>query len=582
MNSPMAEQVGTGRRIDPAVPGPASTAECFLRLLRSRGIENFFINAGTDFAPIVEGYARFAGAAETAFPRPVIAAHENVVMGMAHGAYLMTGNPQAVMFHVNVGTANAVCGAMNAARENVPLMICAGRSPIYEGGMLGARNTRVAWGQEMFDQAAIVRESVKWEYELRGSLHVQDVVDRALTIAMTEPRGPVYLTLPREVIAQQSAVEISPSARVSVPTASYPDPEAVGRLADAMIDAEMPVISAMASGADRRTVALLAEICDRFGIGYAEEQARYLNLPSDHPHHLGFRLPPIMPEVDAWLFLESDVPWVEEWGSPREDAFVAHAGADAAFSAYPMRTHRCDLAITAGAYPLLLQLTAALTTRASRLDPDRRDRIATRAAKVRKAVELDRSAALKEAPRITTDMLSAALGEMLPADAVLFNEYWAVPQLIPRTEAGSYFYLPATGGLGWALPAALGAKLANPAATVVAAVGDGTYMFSNPVACHHASQKHDLPVLTVIANNARWGAVDSTAKLVYPNGYMSHVEWIAISDLRPSPDYAGIVAASGGVGIDVERPDDLREALADGLRIVREEGRQVVVNVSCV
>ncbi|MBC7285485.1 thiamine pyrophosphate-binding protein, partial [Hoeflea sp.] len=103
-----------------------SVAEAFLALLRSRGISNFFINAGTDFAPIVEAYARLGDSAAAMFPRPVVAGHENVSMGMAHGAYLMSGRPQAVMFHVNVGTASAACGAMNAAAENVPLLICAG------------------------------------------------------------------------------------------------------------------------------------------------------------------------------------------------------------------------------------------------------------------------------------------------------------------------------------------------------------------------------------------------------------------------------------------------------------------------
>lgn len=557
-----------------------SVAEAFLMLLRSRGIRNFFINAGTDFAPIVESYARMDDHTE-AFPRPVIAGHENVSMGMAHGAYLMSGQPQAVMFHVNVGTANAACAAMNAAAENVPIMICAGRSPVYEGGKLGARNTRVAWAQEMYDQAAVVRECVKWEYELRGASHVGDVVDRALTIAMTQPRGPVYLTLPREVLAEGPVESPKSQPQVAVPTSAHPDPEAVGRLADELADARMPVISALSSGADQKSVKPLAELCERYAIGYAEEQARYLNLPSDHPLHLGYAMPPVLGEADAWLFVESDVPWIPSSGEPRETAFVAQAGMDPNFSAYPMRTHRSDLTINTGASSLFAALADALEARKHRIDGDRYERLACQAAAARARTDAVRQAALSGDGPITTDFLSAVLGSLLHDDCVLFNEYWGVRQMFAPTRTGSYFYLPATGGLGWALPAALGAKTASPERTMIAAVGDGTYMFSNPTACHHASQKHGLPILTVVANNSRWDAVNWTARLVYPEGHMSRREWMEISDLRPSPAYEQALSASGGAGLVVSERSELENVLRHALRVVEQDGRQAMVNVLC-
>ena len=122
-------------------------------------------------------------------------------MAMAHGYYRTCGKPAAVMVHVTVGTANAICGLMNAARDNVPLLLAAGRTPITETGHIASRNRSIHWGQEAFDQGGMVREFVKWDYELRDGQPVDAVVDRALDIAMSEPRGPVYLTLPREVLA---------------------------------------------------------------------------------------------------------------------------------------------------------------------------------------------------------------------------------------------------------------------------------------------------------------------------------------------------------------------------------------------
>ncbi|MCZ6522339.1 MAG: thiamine pyrophosphate-binding protein, partial [Alphaproteobacteria bacterium] len=161
-----------------------SAAEALLLVLAERGVDYLFGNAGTDFPPLIEALAKAAGAPSRA-PVPIAVPHENLAVAMAHGFYLVSGRPQAVMLHVNVGTANAICGLLNAARENVPMLVAAGRTPIAEDGAFGARSVFIHWGQEMFDQAGMVREIVKWDYELRTPDQVEAVVDRALSIAMS-------------------------------------------------------------------------------------------------------------------------------------------------------------------------------------------------------------------------------------------------------------------------------------------------------------------------------------------------------------------------------------------------------------
>ena len=165
-----------------------SVAEAYLHLLKSRGVDWLFANAGTDFAPIIEALTK-GGEDGRAMPEAVAITHENVAVGMAHGYYQMTGRPQAVMFHVNVGTANALMGLINAARDNVPILFTSGRTPITEGGRIGSRDLPIHWGQEMFDQAGMLREVVKWDYELRYGEQVEAMVDRALATAMSEPKG---------------------------------------------------------------------------------------------------------------------------------------------------------------------------------------------------------------------------------------------------------------------------------------------------------------------------------------------------------------------------------------------------------
>ena len=174
-----------------------SAAEAYLMLLKDRGVDYLFGNAGTDFASIIEALSKSV-AQGTKAPTPITVPHENLAVAMAHGYYLATAKPQAVMVHVNVGTANGICGIMNAARENVPILFTSGRTPLYEDGAAGARSIFIHWGQEMFDQAGTVREMVKWDYELRSGRQLETVVDRAINVAMSEPRGPIYLTLPRE------------------------------------------------------------------------------------------------------------------------------------------------------------------------------------------------------------------------------------------------------------------------------------------------------------------------------------------------------------------------------------------------
>src|SRR3981081_4416994 len=176
------------------------TAEAYIRRLAERGIDYVFANAGTDFAPIIEAISRNAGG-DSKIPKFITVPHENVAMAMAHGYYRACGKPAAVMVHVTVGTGNTINGLMNATRDNIPLLLAAGRTPLTETGHIGSRNRSIHWGQEAFDQGGMVREFVKWDYELRDGQPVDAIVDRALDISMSEQRGPVALTPPREVLA---------------------------------------------------------------------------------------------------------------------------------------------------------------------------------------------------------------------------------------------------------------------------------------------------------------------------------------------------------------------------------------------
>ena len=183
--------------------------EAFLRALSDHGVDYLLANPGTDFPPIVEAYSR-SKASNHKVPTPLVIPHENLAIAMAHGTYAMTGRPAAVMLHVNVGTANAISNLTNQRRDHLPVNLAAGRTPITEKGKFGGRNRYIHWGQEMFDQAGMLREIVKWDYELRLPEQAADVVSRACEITMTSPKGPVYLSLPREPLSAPLPEPIGP------------------------------------------------------------------------------------------------------------------------------------------------------------------------------------------------------------------------------------------------------------------------------------------------------------------------------------------------------------------------------------
>jgi acetolactate synthase I/II/III large subunit len=546
--------------------------EVFLRALAEHGVDYFFANPGTDFPPIVEAFSR-ARNTNAKLPRPILVPHENIAVAMAHGAYAMTGRPQAVMVHVNVGTGNTINNLINLSRDRVPLILAAGRTPITEKGRFGSRSRQIHWGQEMFDQAGMVREIVKWDYELRMPEQTADVVARAHEVAMTSPRGPVYLVLPREPLS--AAVAEPQIVPRPAPATPHPDPAAIDRLAEWIVAAKSPLIIAAASGTDARAVAALARLAERAAIPVVCHNARNVCLPSSHPMHAGFDSGPLVGDADLIIVIESDAPWYPNMQTPPAGCRVAHIGEDPAFVRYPMRSFPSDLSMTASPAVALEALDAAIAERVGDV-AERRTRLTER-----HAARRTKAAQQAAAGELNAATFSRAIGEAVGTDAIIFNEYPLSLDHCPREKPDTYFGVSAAGGLGWGLGAALGAKLAAPDKLIVATLGDGAYMFANPMVGHWVAQKFDLPVLTVIFNNSRYGAVRRATLSMFRDGAAGEDDGQFLADLSPSPPFEEFVRSQGGHGERVERPDELAPALARARDAVTRERRQALVNVIC-
>jgi acetolactate synthase-1/2/3 large subunit len=560
-----------------------TVADAYLELLADRGIEYLFANAGTDFAPIIEAYAK-AQMLGTKVPKPVTVPHENVAINMAQGFYLKTGRPQAVMVHVNVGTANAICGLINGWRGNIPVLFTAGRTPYTEeGGVPGQRSGEIHWPQEMRDQRAMVREFVKWDYELPNAQVLETAVDRALNLAMSEPRGPVYMTLPREVLAAPIAeFRYASPTRRRTPSPPAPDANAIDEAAGMIAAAENPVIVTNSLGREETDVAKLGELAERFVIPVVLRKSRYMCLPTNHPMNLGEDAESAFDDADLILVMDCDVPWIPKRKAPREDCRIIHAGADPIFRDYPLRGFRCDLAITGMPGATLGALSDALGGREMRMTgraDARRKRVAQRREKraTELAASLERS---RHSERITQSWINHCISQVKGNDAIVLKEALTSNDHLQFTNPGTFFSLGQGGALGWSLGTSLGVKTAVPDRLVICAVGDGSYMFGNPIPAHYVGKAEKLPTLTVVYNNEMWNAVRRNTRDVYPDGYAARSNREPLTYFEPGIRYEKAIEALGGYGEQVVDGAALPAALDRALERVAA-GQQALLNVVC-
>ena len=558
---------------------PETAADAWLGLLAARGIEYLFANGGTDFAPVVEAYAK-GEKLGWRLPQVVIVPHENMGVAMAHGYAMVTGKPQAMMVHVGVGTANAINGLINASRQNVPIFFTAGRTPITESGALpAARNNYIHWAQEHFDQGGMLREFMKWDYELRHAEQVETIIDRGLAIAKSEPQGPVYVTLPREILASDfSKIPFSQAATIAPATPPAADPEQLEEAAKLLGNAHHPLLITANGGRNADSARAIEQLAHALAVPVVHYRPRHLALSTEHPMHCGWDPHALLKEADVVLVVDCDVPWIPKEGKPKPDAKVIHIGPDPLFARYPLRGFRADISLTGAVAPTLQALWRSAQKQAPSVKGiEERRKIIT---KVSDDIRKKARGGFEPMPAtINGKWLSACMNKLLDANTILVNEYPTVLEEMVIKEPGRYFGNTSAGGLGWGLGAALGAKLASPDKTVICALGDGSYMFGNPTAGHYVSEAMKLPVLFIIANNARWAAVHRSTLATYPKGEASQRAKPPFATLEPSPRFEHVIQASGGHGERVSEPKQLMPALERALKVVKEEKRQALVNV---
>lgn len=563
-----------------AKAGEVSAGSVIFSRLKTLGVDYVFANSGTDFPPIIEGLAE-AAASGIALPQAITIPHEHAALGMAHGYYFMTGRAQAVMLHTNVGLANGAIGALNAATDHVPMVLMSGRTPTVEKGRFGARTVPIGWGQEMRDQTALVREAVKWDYELRFPEQIAEILDRGHAIASSTPKGPVYISLPREVLSEQIDAGGISETPVMAPAVAEPPPSAIATAADWLISARNPVIFVQRGAGDEAGFAALSALATEFAIPVVHYWATQIGIPTDHAMFAGGNPEPWLSEADVIVAIDALAPWAPDLQNPRDEAKVIQLGPNPLFSRFPVRNFRSDLSIASETSTGIVALLSALR---ARRDPDPEGRAARRATVEGRTSAL-RHQVIASAEGETGPVMSKAHVSLELSKAIAGRQATVLSELgcplAPMTldHAQAWYQEPHSGGLGWSLPCAMGMKLAKPERLVVATLGDGSYMFANPVACHQIMEAYDIPVLIVILNNAEWGAVRQSVTMLYPDGYAAKANQMPLTGLSPSPDFTKVAEASNAWGRKVTERADLAGALQAAITEVMDNKRTALLDI---
>ena len=564
-----------------------TTSTAFLEALAEAGVEYVFANLGSDHPGLIEALAQAkAEGREAEFPRLIVCPHETVALSAAHAYAMVTGQPQAVVVHVDSGTQNIGGAVNNAMRGRVPVLIFAGMVPFTQHGELpGGRTEFIQWIQDVRDQRGILRNYVKYDTELHTGKNVKQLVHRALQLARSEPAAPVYLVGTREVMEERIEPYTVDPAGYGATAPAAVAPEVAEEIATALAGARNPLIVTSYLGRNPAAVPALVDLAELLAIPVVEAMAYHVNFPADHPLHAGFQYHsvgqnPVLAEADVILVLDSDVPWIPAVNRPAPGAAIYYVDIDPLKATMQLWDFPARRFAAADSKVAVEQIAGRVRAKGIRAEAALTARRAAAAARHQRALAAQEAAERPADDVITAEYLTACVRRLLEGeDALVLHEVVtssrAVAEHLRPSRPGSLLH-HGGGYLGWAGGAAVGAKLASPERTVVTLVGDGSFLLSVPASAFWVQRRYGTPSLTVIYDNRGWAGPKFSTMHVHPHGAAAAADDFHVS-LEPAVDLPGVALAAGaGFGATVSDPAELPAVLKDALAVVHG-GRSAVV-----
>jgi acetolactate synthase-1/2/3 large subunit len=548
-----------------------TTIKAIIEVMNANGVEFVFFNPGIDNVPFLETIAAYQAQSRKS-PKSILCLDEFVTMTAAHGNWMATGKPQVVSVHSELG-AQQIGGALHNAQW--------GRVPVVFFTEVQEPLERRNWRGEPFDQGMMVRNFVKWDYQLKAGEDIGEVFNQAFHIATTEPCGPVYVTLPRGVLWEKSKTARSKTYKAIKETPIKADVNALTGAAAILIGAENPLIVTGYSGRNLNSVQSLIELAETLAARVLTSDTR-LNFPNTHPmaaylsSAVGFGNP-LLTKADVVLVIDYDMHYAAPPVSPNASAKIIHIDIDIVKKGVPLWDRQPDILIKADSSQAIPALTEIIK---KKLTGERAEQLKKRYKML--SAEHDRldgewkTLAISHAASkpITAHWLSRCIDEIIDEDTIIVNQTISpvatVAHLIHRSKPGTM--LSCAGGcIGWAPGAALGAKLAAPEKTVISLMGDGAFIYGCPESTLWSSNFYKAPFLAIIYDNQGYGAIKGLFKERYDVDNMG-------ADIAKPPDYVMIARANNAYGRMVDNPADVPEALKECLAIVHG-GQTAVLDV---
>ncbi|HSF29002.1 MAG TPA: thiamine pyrophosphate-binding protein [Candidatus Tectomicrobia bacterium] len=587
---------------------PQYVSDLVVYLLHELGMDYATLNPGATTRGLHESLVTYGG---NRAPEVITCCHEEIAVAMAEGYYLATGRPQVTLVHDIVGLQHASKAIYEAWLNNAPMLILGGTGPLDASH----RRPWIDWIHTAQVQAQLVRDYVKWDDQPQGALSVAESVLRAYQIAMTDPKGPVYLCF--DVELQESPLpadfQLPDLARYRPPAPPTGNADAIDAAAQALLDAEWPVLVVEGLGRTPGGTQALQSLAELLGIPVLEHGAAF-NLPNRHPLNLTGANVEVLKEADLVLGVDvRDIeavlkrpvsePGIVPAGLPRTPSgynrryesltpegtkFIRVGLADYGVKSWPTsygRLYPADISILGDGAQVLRTLTRRCQ---EAIDGAVRKRVAARSARAEKLHD-----AIYD--RYQTDLRARWWAQQPTSTARLATEVWETirgedwvlvhgslsgweRRLWDMAEASRC--IAGGGGTGTGMGMALGAALAfrGTGKVCVSIQNDGDLLYTPGSLWTAAS--HDIPMLVVMFNNRSYyqDVGHQTAITKMRDRSLEHVG-VGVNLDRPATDFA-LLARSFNLYGDgpILDPDAIRPALEKGLKVVKEERRLALID----
>ena len=509
--------------------------DAFLSLLVDEGVTHLFGNPGTTELPIMHALSDHTSLTY------VLGLQESVVVAMADGFCRASGKLAACNVHVAPGLGNALGAIYNANLSGSPLIITAGQQEQGHGLM-----EPLLYGP-LVDMA---RPLVKWATEITRIEDVPRIVRRAAKIALAPPTGPVFLSLPGDILNKSAALDLGRRTRVDAMT--YPSDESLRRLSERIMAAEQPVLLAGTEIVRSDALTEAAELAEVLGAPvYQQTVPHGAHFFSEHPAFMG-ALTRIQDQVrstlspyDLMICIGADVLQMSVWSEtdplPPDLPIIQIGLRDWEMG----KNYPAEMALRSDVKETLQKLIPQLkelqnaereTTNVAALEIFTQNNWSTN----RRQRQQDISACADESS-IDPDWLMMRIADCIPADAIIVDEGLTTSKnllhFLPHRDRYSYFGM-VSGGIGWGIAAAVGVQLAQPNRRVVAISGDGSAMYS-PQALWTAAHL-ELPILFLIFNNQGYRILKERLLAFHGND-----QYIGMNLREPSIDFTGLATSFG-------------------------------------